>query len=240
MNGGARAGAILAAEWEDRRRPGALSTSHDTLIALFNPGETTAQVTLHFIYRDGTTPAHILTVRDVGSHERVVVSLRDMNLGAHDLSIVYESDEKVAVVAFIERRSSFFVSAATTVAATEWTFPVAFTDRVEASVLRTEDVLAFNPTDQIVTVRFTFTFADGREVETTRTLDPFEIEDVDVTTPVQGLGAGRPFTVEILADGPVVASLEHWNRMGLIGAFMNHGIPSGTIVPLADVLSPQF
>src|SRR6185436_12853887 len=139
--------------------------------------------------------------RSVAAHSRQTISLRQLNLGLHDLSIVYRSNVNVAMSSFIERRSAFFETTATTVAATQWVFPLAFFDRVESGNLRTEDVLAFNPTDHAITVSFSFIFRDGREVVTSRTVAPFTVVDVDVTTPVQGLGAGHPFTVKVLADG---------------------------------------
>jgi hypothetical protein len=109
-------------------------------------------------------------------------------------------------------------------------------DRVHASIMNTEDVLAFNPTDQPVDVTFTFTFRDGSTTSVSRTVGAFAVADVDTDWPVQHIGAGHPFSVRVEATGPIVASLEHWNRRRVSGHYPAHGIPGGTVVLLSDIL----
>jgi hypothetical protein len=232
---GALAGALLSSEFDDRDRPGCGPTE-DTLVAVFNPGETDATVTLNFIVRDGTGFSPDPTELVVPAHGRRWVSMKQLGFTDHDVSIVWESDNRVSVAAFSRRASAFIVTPSARVAATEWNFASAFIDRVNASIMDTEDVLAFNPTDQDVEVTFTFTFRNGSTATQTRTIGAFEVADVDTDMPVQHIGAGHPFSVKVEATGPIVASLEHWNRRRINGHYPAHGAPGGTIVNLSEIL----
>ncbi|MBX3376716.1 MAG: hypothetical protein KF678_06905 [Phycisphaeraceae bacterium] len=232
---GALAGALLSAEFSDRSRPGG-GPSRDTLVAVFNPSAEAANVTLHYIVRDGSAPIPAPTELNIPAKGRQWLSMRALGFTDREVSIVWESDVRVSVAAFSSRASAFIVTPSVRVAATEWYFAAAFVDRVQASVMDTEDVLVFNPTAQDIEVRFTFTFRNGASAVVTKSLSPFEVEDVDVDMPVQGIGAGHPFTVRVEASGPVVAMLEHWNHRRISGHFPAAGQPGGTISVLSDVL----
>jgi hypothetical protein len=232
---GALAGTILSAEFDERDRPGC-GPAQDTLVAVFNPGNDAAQVMLNYIVRDGSSFAHEPTQLTIPAHGRQWVSMRQLGFTDHDVSIVWESDNPVSVAAFSRRESAFIVTPSVRAAATQWTFARAFVDRVNASIMNTEDVLAFNPSDQPVQVQFTFTFRNGATSVVSTTVGAFEVADVDTNWPVQHIGAGHPFTVKVEASGPIVASLEHWNRRRISGHHSAQGIPSGTVVALSDVL----
>lgn len=230
---GSLAGALLSPE-----RSGAhpfMLPATLTLVAVFNPGETDAHVTLNYIVRDGGSlpaPTDLL----VPAHGRRWVTLDQLGLASRDVSIIWESDVRVSAAAFSRGMSTYVVSPSTRVAATEWFFAAAFVDRVNASVMDTEDVLAFNPTDHDIEVKFTFVFRNGSSATQTIVVAPFAIGASEVRMPVQHIGAGHPFTVKIEADGPVVAALESWNHRRISGRFPSSGIPAGVVSSLSDVL----
>jgi hypothetical protein len=232
---GALAGTILSAEFDDRDRPGC-GPNEDTLVAVFNPGAEEAAVTLNYIVRDGSGFTHDPTELTIPARGRQWVSMKQLGFTDHDVSIVWESDNRVSVASFSRRASAFIVTPSNRVAATEWHFASAFVDRVNASVMNTEDVLAFNPTDQDVQVTFTFTFRNGSTSVQTRTIGAFGVADVDTDMPVQHIGAGHPFSVRVEATGPIVAALEHWNHRRISGHFSPTGVPGGTTSVLSDIL----
>lgn len=232
---GALAGTILSAEFDDRDRPGC-GPNEDTLVAVFNPGAEDAAVTFNYIVRDGSGFAPAPTELTVPARGRQWISMRQLGFTDHDVSIVWESDNRVSVASFSRRASAFVVTPSNRVAATEWHFASAFVDRVHASIMNTEDVLAFNPTAQEVEVTFTFMFRNGSTSVQTRTIGAFEVADVDTDMPVQHIGAGHPFSVRIEATGPIVASLEHWNHRRTSGQFSPMGVAGGTISVLSDIL----
>ena len=239
QDGGARAGAILSLEFEDRL---VSSSSHesDTLITIFNPAATPATIELHFLTRD--TPAGTSSRTVTVSIEPLVrdrVSLRSLGFSsAEHLSLIYSSSQPVAVSARVERSTAVFGVSAQVTAATQWLFTNAAFDRVEPDGrIRTEDVFVFNPTSTSITVTFDFTFTNGQVVHETKTLAPHEVEDVDARLNlVIGGALELAYTVTVRATSPIVASLEHWS-VPTRGGFTTSGAPAGTIANLASSLT---
>ena len=235
FNRGALAGTILSGSFDERDQSGC-GSNEDTLVAVFNPGDTEANVTLNYIVRDGSGFHPSPTELTIPAKGRKWVSMKQLGFIDHDVSIVWESDVRVAVVSYSQRASTFVATPSATVAATEWTFASGFIDRVHASIMNTEDVLAFNPTDHDIDVTFTYTFRNGSTSTVTRTIGAFGVADVDTDMPVQHIGAGHPFSLKVEATGPIVTSLEHWNHRRTSGQIAPQGTPGGTISVLSDVL----
>lgn len=235
-SGGALAGALLSAEFEDRFAPDFGGPDDDTRIAVFNPGNSIAAVTLSYFVREDPTFSHSSTILSLAPHTTQFISIRELGFAAREVSVIYSSTAPIAAAAFTERRGVSFGSPAQGVAATEWSFATAFVDRVENNEIRSEDVLVFNPTNTSINVTFLFTFADGRTVLDSRRIDPLQVEDRDARIQQVDFGIG-PISVRITADGPIVAALQHWNRIGMAGTFVPQGVPGGTVRPLSEVLS---
>lgn len=243
QNAGDTAGAILSLEFEDRLVGSSFSSSSsDTIITVFNPGQTTAQVQLHVLSRDtssSSSPGQT-TILSVDSLSRIQISLRSLGFSsAEHLSLVYESDAPVSVNARIERSSAVFGVASQPLAATEWLFANAGIDRVDSNGrLRTEDVFIFNPTASSISVTVQFVFTNGQTFTQTKSLDPLQIENVDARIfLIPGSLRDLSFTVSVQASATVVAALEHWSAPSSVGGFANPGSPAGTIVKLADILA---
>lgn len=240
VGGGDVAGAILSLEFEKRLAPGGPSASlSDTTITIFNTSDEAAEVRLTFLSRDDSrTPGMLpeMTV-DVDGHERASISLRDLGFSEREeVSVLYESDQPVAVAAHIERAGGVFGLSATTQAAAEWRFSDGLVDRIDGAELRTEDALIFNPTNRSVDVTVRFRFGDGRVITEHKSLDPFEVDDVDARMPVLTLpGRATRFLITIEAEAPIVASLEHWGLAGADGFAAPHGIV-GAGVPVSSLL----
>jgi hypothetical protein len=229
VGGGDTAGAILSLEFEKRLAPGGPSASiSDTTITIFNTSSEAAEVRLTFLSRDDSRSPGALPVRtvNVDAHERASVSLRDLGFGEREeVSVVYESDRPVAVVAHIERAGGIFGISAQTQAASEWRFFDGLVDRVQGGELRTEDVLLFNPTGQSVDVTVRFHFADGRVVTERKSLDPMEVDDPDARLPIGSLpGMATRYFITVEADAPIVVTLEHWGLAGPDGFAAPHGM----------------
>ncbi|MFG0285141.1 MAG: hypothetical protein ACF8R7_12025 [Phycisphaerales bacterium JB039] len=241
QNAGDLAGAILSLEFEKRLAPGGPSASvADTTITIFNTSDQAADVRLTFLSRDDSrTPGSLpeLTV-SVDSHERRNISLRDLGFGEREeVSVMYQSDQAVAVAAFIERAGGIFGLNATTQAAQNWRFFDGLVDRIQRAELRTEDVLLFNPTGRSVDVTVRFHFGDGRIITETKSLEAFEVDDVDARLPLLTLpGMATRFMITIESEAPIVTSLEHWGLAGPDGFAAPYGVV-GTGVPMASLLS---
>lgn len=238
---GARAGAILAVEFEDRVNPGADDGGDDdTVVSVFNGNEMTASVTLHWLNRgdDSAAAGPPPTAVEVAPGTRVDVSLRAIGPADLDeITLVYTSDVEVSVQASTVRQGTLFATPAIDIAATSWTFATGQLDRVEDDELRTEDIFVFNPGAASVEVTVTFIFADGQVVVEAKSLDRLEGEDVDARLEDEAFPGGPlDFAVIVTSTGPIVASFEHWDREVTGEGFTIIGDSGGTVVPLVEVL----
>lgn len=240
-DGGALAGAILSLEFEDRLAgvDGGDGTPGDTIVSIFNPGTVDAHVDLTFIRRDSDSQiTSAATTVSVAAQRRAEVSLASLGLSSiEELSMVYRSDVAVAVHAEVVRSNNTFGILAESAAATQWTFVDSSLDRFRTDGrVRTEDAFVFNPSGFEVHVTFQFVFSNGTVITSNKSLDPLEVEDVDARFEDASFSStDLSFVVYITASAPVVAGLESWSGQAG-GGFATGGLPSGTVVSLADVL----
>lgn len=229
---GATAGAILAAEFFDN------SSNGFNLITLYNPGQTSADVTLHFLTRDNAPlsgPAQVTYTVEAGRTR--VVSLAATGHAANDeLGVVYESTQPIAAKFVSRKQGALVLGRAQVVAATEYFFPQGRLDKLRAGDVRTEDVFLFNPTNQSMSATVTWTFSNGMVVSETKNLDPLEFEDVDARLNIPLPIGGLRYTARVVATGTVVASLSPWDGGGVSSPATYLGVPSGTVRPLSEVL----
>ncbi|MCA9278629.1 MAG: hypothetical protein H6815_10600 [Phycisphaeraceae bacterium] len=232
----ALAGAFLSTEFD-----GGSSPNDDTLITILNPGSTDAIVDFRTILHDSSTllgGPSTFTV-NVTAGESTTVSLRGLGFTSadDDFSLVYASNTSVSASAVTERQSSLVFTTPETRAATEWVFTQGQIDRLRGNEVRTEDVYLFNPSASSISVTVTWTFSNGQTVTETKSLDPLEVEDPDGRLDLLALPAGGlAYTARVVATGPVVASLEHWDPIGQSTGVTNLGIPMGSISLLSSVL----
>jgi hypothetical protein len=230
----ASAGALLSVEFD-----GGSSLSDDTLITLYNPSGVGTTVSFTTIARDGgifTGPASFGV--QLGAGEARTVSLQALGFSGSDdeFSLIYESDEVVAVAAVTERQSRLVFAQAESRAATSWVFTQGELDDLEGDEARTEDVFLFNPTGSTVDVTVTWTFSNGQTVTETKRLNPLEIEDpdgrIDLPAPVQNL----TYTVRVEATSAIVATLERWDPLGRPLGSTGLGVPLTGVTPLSSIL----
>ena len=118
----------------------------------------------------------------------------------------------------------------------------------------TETVSITNPGQAPVQFELWARYETGQRDQLLRsgTLVPGAWAEVAISDPANPSGIlvrpNAPFALVLKSDGelsatlrhdekgPIVAALQHFNRRGLLGAFLAHGIPGGTISPLNSVL----
>ena len=233
----ALAGAILSAEFD-----GGSSPSDDTVLSVYNPGASAANVTFFAIGRDNSSPVSGPSMFSVtlAAGESQAISLRGQGYSSSDseFSIIYRSDSAVAVSAVTERRGSLVFSQPETRAATHWVFTQGHIDRLRGNELRSEDVFLFNPTGVSVVVTVTWTFENGQTVVETKSLDPHEVEDPDARLSLASVpSGGLSYIVNVVATGAVVAMLEHWDPIGVGTPFTSLGVPVAGTTSLSTTLT---
>ena len=210
-------------------------TGLPSVLSLLNVQDQAAMVELT-VFASDDTPAFtpVTTTVQVGAGERLDVLLASLGVPFdEEMAIVYESDVPVTVSAQTVHHGRLVGVGAVTQAATGWQFTGPAIDRIKDGELRTEDVFLFNPTGQSIQVTITFLFSDGRVVTETKSLDPFEVEDVDAEIMVNDL-AELGVTVSIEATGTIVAALE---QSGLSDTSYTLGaMPTGTVTDLGEIL----
>lgn len=231
----ALAGAFLSSEFD-----GGSSANDDTLITILNPGTTDAIVDFRTILHDSSTLSgpSSFTV-NVAAGDSTTVSLRGLGFTTSDddFSLVYESNTPISASAVTERQSNLVFSTPETRVATEWVFTQGQIDRLRGNEVRTENVYVFNPASSNVTVTVTWTFSNGQTVSETKSLASLEVEDPDgrldlLSLPTNGLA----YTAHVVATGPIVASLEHWDPIGQSTGVTNLGLPLTNISLLSSLL----
>lgn len=233
----ARAGAILDVEFD-----GGGTSNDDTFLFIANPGESDVRVRFRaFRDDDGPLPGPATFTIDVPAGESTRVSLRGLGYTDNDdsLSLAYVADAPVALNAITERRGQLVFAQPQTLASEAWFFDRGLVEEVEDDEVETEDVVLFNPAGSAVQVTITFTFSDGTRIVETKSLASLEVEDVDgrlrsdrgFTLPTGGLD----FTITVESTGPIVAMLEHWNRLGRSAENTSLGVPTGTVSDLVDI-----
>jgi hypothetical protein len=150
-----------------------------------------------------------------------------------EMSMIFESDLRIAATAEIKRKGQVFGLTAETRAATNWQFAGPAVDVIEDGTLRTEDVFLMNPTGDAISVKVRFTFSNGEVVEQTLVLDSLEVKSIDAEIFVGNEDV--TFGVTVISDAFSVAMLEHFETLDDNG-FAVAGIASGEIEPLHAVL----
>lgn len=235
----ARSGALLSMEFDDAVSQG------DAVLNIANTTATDATIGFRAIARHGGPvpgPPSFTVVVPAGDGQRV--SLREVGFapGAGEFSLVYESDTPVTVTAIAERRGQDVYIQPETRAGDTWFFGQSRVVVPRDLEFRAQDVYLFNPggTAIDVTVRFIFAFGGGTVLEASRTLEPLEVQDIDgrvgsLPLAPDGFDVTR-FRVEVIADGPIVAQLEHWAVLRGSSESSGRGQPQGDITDLADLL----
>ncbi len=235
--GTARAGVILDAEFDDDD-----DDRDDTFLFVANPGDTDVQVRFRaFAGDDGPLTGSTMFTVNVEANSSTRVSLRGQGFtdDDDDVTLTYQADAPVAVNVISERRSQLAFYQPETRASDAWFFDQGIIEEIDDDEIETEDVLLFNPTGSSVDVTITFTFSAGTRIVETKSLASLEVEDVDgeiefdegFTFPTGGLD----FTITVESTGPIVAMLEHWNRLGRSVQNTSLGVPTGTVLDLVDI-----
>lgn len=220
--------------------PGSTSFPANSYLTVLNTTNTPATVRFTFVTHEDDAPlANNTRTIVVPAQSRGGLSIRDLGFPIDDeFGAVYRSDVPVTVTAAVYQGRDALGAEAATIAATQWGFGEGYMSRLRAGFEVTEDIYLFNPTGSNVSVTVQFQFSNGQTVNVTKSLSGLELEDVKVhaTPEILAMGEDVFYGVRVIATGTIVAALEHWDR-SLGGGFATLGVPSGTIVPISQVLA---
>jgi hypothetical protein len=245
--GGALAGIIPTISYDDTfydrngDDPGQPRHPADAVVSILNTNNVPATMTLHFfVDQQGQGgPGPIPRVAIVPANGRATLNVRDLGLPDNvKFGVVYRSNIPVTVSGGVYQGQDGTGITASEQAATEWSFGEGYMSRTRAGGVILEDYYLFNPGAAELDITVQFMFTDGSVVTVVKTLDPRELEDLRVheLAAVVNRAEDQWFGVRLSASSPFVVSMEHWDG-GIGGGFQTLGVPGGSIVTFASVLT---
>ena len=220
------------------RGSGILGEVGETTISIVNDGENNANVELIFFNRNEAEPlANSRHMVEVVAGTRSEFTLSSFGFPAEaDLALVYQADQKVLVSAEVSWNNRLFRIDAAQQAATQWSLSNSTLNQIQNGVIRNEELLVFNPTNEVVEVQVEFVRANGESFTEVMLLEPLEFGEIDATNLPPSWGSGQPYqTVNVTSTATVLFGLEYWARRNR-DVFNLTDLATGEIVDIATVL----
>jgi hypothetical protein len=182
-------------------------------VAIFNPGNATANITLRAEYANGSLTPTVFSV-SVAPRTRVVVGGEQMGLRSGELAgLRYESDMPVSVTADQMQRGDADATLAGTNAARTAIVGDAFINPDSAGTTYVETLSIYNPASINANVTLSFIFNDGSTVRSSYTIGSrgFAFISVDQDNAILSREGLAFFSLRVDADIPVVSGFVHYD-----------------------------
>lgn len=205
-------------------------------VVIFNPGNSTASVTIVGSYIRTALP-DLTRVVDVAPKSNLVLNAASLGLTQNQpVGLRYTATSAVTVQASEARSGDAAGFTAATVAATSWFFGDAFINTASAGSKYLEVLTFHNPASSALPVTVTFLFSNGtqRSITTNVAANSFASVDVHTLNAVLEGGGLKFFSIQASAVRPFVASLVH-SDLFLGGIWGSVGAPLGLTNSLSTI-----
>jgi hypothetical protein len=198
-------------------------------IVFFNPGATTATVSLTGTYVRLNLPGIARTI-DIPARSQVVLSATSLGLVPDQpVGLVWQSSVPVNALAGQTQFGDGDATQPSTVAARQFYFGDAYIDVAEAGKLFFESLFLHNPTSLANTVTVRLVFFDGTTSSFTTTVAPRGFAEVRLHERpeiVQQRTGRQWFAVDTTSALPFIATMQHYDLF-LGGGWATSGMPFG-------------
>ncbi len=208
----------------------------ESAIAIYNPGSSSATVTLRGAYQRADLPEFIRTIT-VAPGGRFSATMAQLGLIDSQIAgLRYESTSAVTLSTHQYRAGDGDATAAATRAATTAIIGDAFVNPAVAGITYIEELALYNPASVDVNITITFLFNDGSTGQTSVNLAPDSFGFIRIDQ--QPAILNRPdlafFSIRLDAPTPFVASFNHYDLF-LNGGWGALPAPIGLTIPLSRI-----